>query len=115
MTNLLTRLLITILLLLLAANYIPGIEVSGFYIALIVAIILGIINLFIKPILVLFTMPINMMTFGFFTFIINAGLFWFVSTFIEGFTVDGFIPAFLGAFLISLGAWFSNKFLKKGF
>ena len=107
-----TKLLITILLLLLVANYVPGIEVSGFYIGFIVAIILGIVNLIIRPILVLLTLPINMMTFGLFTLIINAVLFWFISTFIQGFSVDGFIAAFVGAFIISLGSSFANKFLK---
>lgn len=106
------KLFVTILLLLVAANYIPGIEVSGFYIALMVAIILGIINLVIRPILVLLTLPINLITFGLFTFVINALLFWFVATFVQGFTVHGFVPAFLGAFLISLGSWFTNKVLK---
>jgi putative membrane protein len=112
MTKIIAKLLITILLLLLVANYIPGIEVSGFYIAFIVAIILGVVNLIIRPFLVLLTLPINMMTFGLFTLIINAALFWFVSTFIQGFTVDGFIPAFIGALIISLGSSLGNKFLK---
>lgn len=111
--KILTKLLITILLLLLVANYVPGIEVSGLYIAFIVAIILGVVNLVIRPILVLLTLPINMMTFGLFTFIINAILFWFISTFIQGFNVDGFISAFVGAFIISIGNSFANKFLKK--
>ncbi|MCW9054559.1 MAG: phage holin family protein [Candidatus Pacebacteria bacterium] len=107
--GLITKLLLTVLTLLLVSRYIPGIEVSGFYIALIVAVVLGLINLIIKPILVLLTLPINLLTLGLFTFVINAGLFWFVSTFVEGFTVDGFIPAFIGALSIVVVHWLAEK------
>ena len=85
MINLITRLLINVLALLLVAYYIPGISVDGFYTALVVALILGLLNLTIKPILVILTLPINILSLGLFTFVINAGLFWFVSTFIDGF------------------------------
>lgn len=111
MIKLIAKLLISILAILLVANYVPGIEVSGFYIALMVALILGVINLTLKPILFILTLPINVLTLGLFTFIINALLFWFVSTFVDGFTVAGFIPAFIGAFIVSVFGWFGNKVL----
>lgn len=107
--GIITKLLLTILALLLVSNFVPGIEVSGFYIALIVAVVLGVINLIVKPILILLTLPINLLTLGLFTFVINAFLFWFVSTFIEGFTVDGFVPAFIGAFIIAAVHWLAEK------
>lgn len=109
--QIITKLLLTVLTLLVIARFVPGIEVEGFYIALIVAVILGFINLIIKPIIVILTIPINILTLGFFTFVINALLFWFVATFVEGFAVHGFIPAFTGAFILAVVGWFSNRVL----
>ena len=106
-----TRLLITVLALLFVAEYIPGISVSGFYIAFMVALILGLINLTFKPILLILTLPINLITLGFFTFVINAFIFWFVSTFILGFTVTGALPAFIGALIVSVFSWIGNRFI----
>lgn len=108
--GIITKLLLTVLTLLLVSNYVPGITVESFYIALIVAIVLGIVNLILKPILIILTLPITLLTLGLFTFIINAGLFWFVSTFIEGFTVDGFVPAFIGALVIAAVHSLAEKF-----
>ncbi|OGG55166.1 hypothetical protein A3D62_00920 [Candidatus Kaiserbacteria bacterium RIFCSPHIGHO2_02_FULL_49_11] len=99
--GILTKLLLTVLGLLLVSRYVPGIEVANFYTALIVALALGLINIVIKPILVILTLPITLLSLGLFTFVINALLFWFVSTFIDGFSVDGFIPAFIGALVIA--------------
>ena len=111
MLKLVTRLLLTVLALLVVSQYVPGIEVEGFYIALVVAIILGFINLFIKPILFVLTLPVTLLTLGLFTFVINALLFWFVASFVEGFNVIGFIPAFLGALIVSVFSWLGNRFL----
>ena len=109
--GIITKLLLTVLALLLVSNFVPGITVASFYIALIVAIILGFVNLVIKPILLILTLPITLLTLGLFTFVINAGLFWFVSTFVDGFTVDGFIPAFIGALAVAAVHWFAEKFV----
>lgn len=109
--NLIGRLLINILAILLVAYYIPGISVDGFYTALIVAIILGLINVTIKPVLFVLTLPITILTLGLFTFVINAGLFWFVASFIEGFSVDGFLPALIGTILISIVSWLGYKLI----
>jgi len=108
--GMITKLLLTVLALLLVSNYVPGITVASFYIALIVAVVLGLVNLILKPILIILTLPITLLTLGLFTFIINAGLFWFVSTFIDGFTVDGFIPAFIGALVIAAVHSLGEKF-----
>jgi len=83
-------------------KYIPGITISGFYTAVIVAIILGILNLFLKPILYVLTLPINIITLGFFSIIINATLFYFASSFVEGFYVADFLVAILGSLIISV-------------
>ncbi|MEI6222205.1 MAG: phage holin family protein [bacterium] len=87
---------------LLIASFIPGITVSNFYIAVIVAIVLALANVFLRPILVLLTLPINLVTFGCFTFFINAFIFWLTGTFIKGFTVQGLWPALLGSLVLSV-------------
>ena len=109
--GIITKLLLTVLALLLISNFVPGITVVSFYIALIVAVVLGLINLILRPILIILTLPITLLTLGLFTFIINALLFWFVSTFIDGFSVDGFVPAFIGAFIIAAIHWLAEKFI----
>lgn len=109
--GIITKILLTILALLLVSHVVPGIEVESFYIALIVAVVLGLINLVLKPILLILTLPINLLTLGLFTFVVNAGIFWFVSTFIDGFSVDGFIPAFIGAFIIAIVHWCAEKLI----
>lgn len=109
--KLILKILITAGALLLIQGFIPGIVVDGFYTALIVAFLLGIINLTIRPILLLLTFPINFMTLGLFTFVINGFLFWFIATFVEGFKVSSFWVAILGAFIISLIKWLGDKII----
>lgn len=107
--NLLIRLLINALAILLIAYLVPGVAVTGFYTALIVAVVLGLINLVIRPLILLLTLPINILTLGLFTFVINALLFWFVGTVIKGFSVEGFIPAFIGALILTVIGWAGNR------
>lgn len=111
--KLLLRWIINAGALLLLASYLPGIVVSGWYAALITALVLGLVNAVLKPILVLLTLPVNIITLGLFTFIINGLLFWFVASFIEGFAVAGFWTAFLGALIMSIISWLVNGLLKK--
>lgn len=108
------RLLFNALGLILIAEFLPGITVDGFYPALIAAIILGLINIVIKPILIILTLPITILTLGLFAFVINAFLFLFAASFIEGFSVDGFGYALLGSILMSIistigNRWINNK------
>lgn len=102
------RWVLNALVLMLLTHFLKGIEISSFYIALIVALALGIVNALIRPIFILLTLPINILTLGLFTLIINAFLFWFVSTFIKGFTVTDFWSAFFGALLFSIFAILLN-------
>lgn len=94
---------------LFAAYIVPGIVVSSFYVALILAAFWGVVSLVFRPILLLLTLPITIITFGLFTLVINALLFWFLSSFIEGFEVEGFVAAFFGALIVSVGSWIGNK------
>lgn len=111
--RLLLRWILTALTLLALAYYMPGIEVDGFYTALITALLLGLVNAVIRPVLLLLTLPINLLTLGLFTLVVNGGLFLFVSSFVEGFEVDSYGTAFIGALLLSLASWIINSTLKK--
>jgi putative membrane protein len=73
--------------------------------ALIAALLLGLVNTFIRPLLVLLTLPVTLLTLGLFIFVINALLFWFVGSFVQGFHVAGFWSAFFGAILYSIISW----------
>ncbi len=81
---------------------VPGIYINNFWSAMVVVVVLGIINAVIKPILVLLTLPINVLTVGLFTLVINGLMFWLASTVVKGFVVNGFWPAFEGALVLSL-------------
>lgn len=96
------RWIINALALLGVAYLLPGVEVATFYNAMIAALALGLVNALIRPILLILTLPVNIITLGLFTFVINALLIWLVSTMIQGFTVLGFIPALLAALLLWL-------------
>ena len=104
---------ISALSLLGAAYLINGITVESFYTALIVALFLGFINAIIRPILIILTLPVTLLSLGLFIFVINGFLFWFLSTFIKGFEVDGFIPAIMGAITVSVFSWMGNRFIVK--
>ncbi len=105
------KLLIVALLFLLSAYLVPGITVLNFYTALLLALFWGVMSLIVRPILLLLTLPVTIITFGLFTFILNALLFWFLSTFIKGFEVEGFVSALLGALVVSLGSSIGNRVL----
>lgn len=111
MLTLITRVLIAALGLLIAAYLVPGIEVAGLYIAIVTAIILGLINLIVRPILIILTLPITILTLGLFIFVINATLFWFVASFIDGFEVDGFFAALFGSLIVSVISAIGNRFV----
>ena len=101
----LLRLLVTAAALVAIQYVVPGITVASFYIALIVALIWAVMGLTIRPILNLLALPLNIITLGLFSFIINALLFWLLSTFIAGFHVAGFVPALEGSVLLAIVSW----------
>lgn len=113
MTRVIAKLLIVALAFLFAAWLIPGISVAGFYTALILAVLWGILNLIVRPLLVFITLPINIVTLGLFSIVINGFLFWFLGTFIKGFFVEGFLVAIFGALIISLVTYLSDELIGK--
>lgn len=110
--NLLAKFLGTVFALLLSAYLIPGFVVETFYTAAIVALILGVLNITIKPVLMLLTLPLNIVTLGLFSFVINAALILGIASFVEGFTVAGFIPALLGGLVIAVVGWIADRVAK---
>ena len=82
-----------------------SIHVDTFTTALVAALVLALVNTLIRPILVLLTLPATLLTLGLFIFVINGLLFWFVGSFIEGFTVDGFWAGVFGAIVYSVISW----------
>ncbi len=97
----------------LASYLLDGIAVAGFWSAFFAAAILGVINTLLKPLLLLLTLPINIMTLGLFTFVINAVLLSLVSVIVPGFEVRGFGAAFLGALVITITNWFVNMLTRR--
>lgn len=97
--------LVNALALIAVAYLMPSISVASFWTALVAALILGLVNAVIRPVLILLTLPVSVLTLGLFILVINGLLFWFVGSFIEGFVVQGFWAGFLGAILFSIVSW----------
>lgn len=105
MKGLVVKWLLLTAAIMLASYLIDGIQVSGFFSAFFTAAILGILNVFFRPILLILTLPINILTLGLFTFVINALMLMMASGVIAGFEVNGFWPAVLGSLVISAVNW----------
>ena len=110
MRLLLVWILNAIALLAVACLY-PGVQVQDWKAAAIAALVLGLVNTLVKPILVLLTLPVTILTLGLFLLVINALLFWGVAQLIEGFHVNGFWAALLGALLYSVIGWLLSKLI----
>lgn len=90
------------LIIIIAAYVLPGVHIENFWTALLLALVLGLLNLIVKPLLVLLTLPITILTMGLFLVVINALMILLASTIVPGFTVDGFWWALVYGLLISL-------------
>lgn len=111
--RLLLRWILNALALLGLAYIVPGIAISGWYAALITVLILGLVNALIRPLCILLTLPLTIVTLGLSTLVINGLLFWFVSTVVKGFDVAGFVPAFVGALVMTIVSWVLSVVLKR--
>jgi len=105
MLRLLLVWLINAVALIAVAYLMPSVTVTSFGAALIAALVLGLVNAVVRPVLVLLTLPVTILTLGLFIFVLNGLLFWAVSEFVQGFAVAGFWPAVLGALVFSLVSW----------
>jgi putative membrane protein len=94
-----------------AAWLIPGIRIDGAGTLLLAAIIMGIVNAFIRPLVILLTLPITIVTLGMFLIVINAALFGLVAWLLDGFVVDGALPAVLGWLVLVFVSWVAGAFI----
>ena len=100
--KLIVRWLLLAAALLLVAHLYPGVTVASFGAALIAAFVLGLLNTLVRPLLVLLTLPVTLLTLGLFLFVINALMFWSAASVLEGFAVTGFAAALIGSVIYSL-------------
>ena len=105
--------LINTVALLVLPYLMTSIRISGFWTALIAALVLGLLNALIRPIFVVLTLPVTLVTLGLFIFVINGLMFWLVSRMVDGFFVSGFWAAIGGALLYSIISWALSTLLLK--
>jgi putative membrane protein len=108
----LIRLIVNAVALMIVAYFLPGVSVTGIVGALVAAFVLGIINAILRPILILLTLPIQIVTLGLFTFVINGVLFYWVGHWGIGLIVNGFWPAFWGAIVLGIVSFILSSLLR---
>jgi len=108
MPGFLLRLLISAFGLWVAAKIVPGMHIQGGGTLLMAALLLGIVNAVVRPLAILLTLPLTLLTLGFFLLVVNAGMLGLVSAFFEGFALAGFGSALLGSIVVSLTGWVAN-------
>ena len=102
MINMLIRWALYALIIVFIAWLVPGISVASFLSAMLVCLIIGLINIFIRPLVEFISLPVNFLTLGLFSFVINAGLLWLAGYITPGFEVDGFLSALFGSLILSV-------------
>lgn len=110
--NILVAWILNALAIISAAYLIPSVTVDGFTAAFVLAVVLGIINAFIRPILVILTLPINILSLGFFTLVINAGLVMLAANLVDGFDTGGFVGALIFSVVLAIINMFLGVFKK---
>lgn len=100
--RLLIRWIVNAVALLVVAKLVPGIDASSITTLFVMALVLGLLNAVVRPILLILTFPITVVTLGLFILVLNALVFWLAAAFVPGFSVDGFIAALLGALVFSV-------------
>ena len=105
------RLIVNAAALWVAAQLVPGIVVTGLTPLLLAALVLGLINAVVRPILLVLTLPLTLMTLGLFIFVLNAFCLWLTSRIVSGFVVQSFAAALLGALVVSIVSWLLTAFV----
>jgi putative membrane protein len=108
----LIRVVVNAVALIIVAYFLPGVSVTGVVGALVAALVLGIVNAILRPILIILTLPIQIITLGLFTLVINGVLFYWVGHWNIGLVVDGFWPAFWGAIVLSIVSFVLSSLLR---
>lgn len=105
---LLARLFLNALAVMAVTYLVPGVSIQSFPYAFVAALILALVNALIRPLLLLLSLPVNILTLGLFTLIVNALMFWLAASISPGFRVDGFAAAFWGALVFWIVSWLTN-------
>ncbi|QSS96234.1 phage holin family protein [Psychroflexus sp. ALD_RP9] len=100
--KLILRLLVSAIMVVVLANILPGVYVGGFLEAIVLAVVLALLNMFVKPILIVFTLPVTIISFGLFLLVINALIILLADSLVSGFRVDGFWYALIFSLLLSI-------------
>tara|TARA_B100000745_G_scaffold252505_2_gene174727 strand:+ start:3405 stop:3743 length:339 start_codon:yes stop_codon:yes gene_type:complete len=111
MITIITKVFVIALALVVTANVLPGVALAGPYAAIIAAIILGFLNILVRPVLIVLTLPITVVTLGLFIFVINAAMLLLVAYFVDGFVVSGFWMAVLASLIISVISTVINRLI----
>ncbi|MFU8822251.1 MAG: phage holin family protein [Gammaproteobacteria bacterium] len=111
MNGFLVRMLITAISLWLAALVVPGMDLQGLGTVLGAALLLGIVNAFVRPVVILLTLPLTILTLGLFLLVVNAMMLGLVSVMFQGFTLGGFWSAIFGAIFVSFFGWLASAFI----
>ncbi len=107
----LVRVLANALAIFFAAAVVPGIEIRGVLSAMGAGLVLGLVNAVVRPVLLVLTLPLTLLTLGLFLFVLNGLCLWLVSLVVKGFEVHGFWPAVFGALIVSVVSWLVTAFL----
>lgn len=113
MTKIIATWILVALAILALPSFVPGIEITSFSTALLVALFFGILNAVVRPIILLIAFPITLITLGLFSFVVNAGLFWWIGSFVKGFYVAGFKSALLGSLVVSITTFIAHTLMPK--
>ncbi|HEX2255586.1 MAG TPA: phage holin family protein [Afifellaceae bacterium] len=111
MRGILLRLVIVALGLALASEIVPGVAVRDGWSLLVAALLLGIVNAVVRPLMIILTLPLTILTLGFFLLVINAAMLSLVAWLLDGLAVTGFWPAFFGALVVSITGWLASRFI----
>ncbi|MCP9747545.1 phage holin family protein [Lacihabitans sp. CS3-21] len=112
MTNYIVRLLVCGLILFLVPNYLKGVQVDGYVTAIIVALVMSILNTFVRPILSLISLPITFLTLGLFSLVISVCMVYLCDYLVDGFSVEGFLPPLILSFILSIANGIVGMFQK---
>ena len=113
MTYFILRVLVAALGLWLATEWVSGINVSTATMLILAALLLGLVNAVVRPIVVILTLPFTLVTLGLFLLVVNAAMLGLVAAFLPGFSIDGFWPAFWAAIIVSIVSWIGSVLFKK--
>jgi putative membrane protein len=114
MMSFILRALIAALALWLATEWVPGLEVDGPGTLILAAVLLGVVNAFVRPVAVILTFPLTLVTLGLFLLVVNAAMLALVAALLPGMSISGFWAAFLAALLVSVISWIGNAMFKPG-